>query len=168
MTMDRQIWIRRLPLLVNIVVLVLLVDAIARLTWQWLSPEDKPQAPVQQQAASQPVASTANAARKVARFHLFGQADLVADNGKPTVAPETKLNLVLRGVVSSDKSADAVAIIATRGGKNEKGYAIGDRLPGGAELKEIYSDRVILKHRGRLETLTLLRKLLSNKELTIR
>ena len=60
------------------------------------------------------------------------------------------------------------AIIATRGGANEKGYSPGDRLPGGAELKEIYQDRVILKHRGRFETLTLLRKLLSEKQLQIK
>jgi general secretion pathway protein C len=166
--MDRQIWIRRLPWLVNIALLLLLADAVTRLTWQWLAQEDTHKAPSRQQASSLPVVKAVNLAQQVSRYHLFGKAEVVSQKGTPTVAPETKLNLVLRGVISSDVPADAIAIIATRGGTNEKGYSLGDRLPGGAELKEIYQDRVILKHRGRLETLTLLRKLLSDKQLQIR
>ena len=164
MTMDRQQWIRRLPWLVSIVLLVLLIDVVSQLTWQWLSPQAEIKTPVTRAVSGQ--VQQVNVAQQVASYHLFGRADVVANTGVPTVAPETKLNLVLRGVIASDKPEDAVAIIATRGG-SEKGYSLDARLPGGAELKEIYTDRVILQHRGRLETLTLHRKLLSEKELTI-
>ena len=166
MTMDRQVWIRRLPWFVNIALLLLLVDAVSQLAWQWLTPGQQPQAVTRRPVVSQPVSRTTDLAQQVARYHLFGQADVVNSSGSPTVAPETKLNLVLRGIVSSDNPAEAVAIIATRGGEEEV-YNINARLPGGAELQEIYPDRVILKYRGRLETLTLHRKLLSDKELTI-
>ncbi len=168
MTMDRQIWIRRLPWLVNIALLLLLVDAVTRLTWQWLDHEETYTAPGSQTTSSLPAVKHVNLAQQVSRYHLFGTAEVVAQKGTPTVAPETKLNLVLRGVISSDVPAEAIAIIATRGGADEKGYSPGDRLPGGAELQEIYQDRVILKHRGRLETLTLLRKLLNEKQLQIK
>lgn len=166
MAMDRQQWIRRLPWLVSIVLLVLLIDVLSRLTWQWLSPEAQIKAPVTRAVSSSPVATT-NVAQQVATLHLFGRADVVTNSDTPTVAPETKLNLVLNGVIASARAEDAVAIIATRGG-DEKGYSLNARLPGGAELKEIYSDRVILKYQGRLEALTLHRKLLSDKELTIK
>lgn len=168
MTMDRQIWIRRLPWLVNIALLLLLVDAVTRLTWQWLDQEETAKPANRQNTSSRPAVRNVNLAQQVSRFHLFGKAEVASQKGIPTVAPETKLNLVLRGVISSDVPTDAIAIIATRGGANEKGYSPGDRLPGGAELKEIYQDRVILKHRGRFETLTLLRKLLSEKQLQIK
>lgn len=165
MTMDRQQWIRRMPWLVSIVLLVLLIDVVSRLTWQWLTPEAEIKTSVTK-TVDKPKAPVVNAAQQVAKYHLFGRADVVAKTGARTVAPETKLNLVLRGVISSVRPEGAVAIIATRGGA-ERGYSLDARLPGGAELKEIYPDRVILQHRGRLETLTLHRKLLNKKELTI-
>jgi general secretion pathway protein C len=165
MTMDRQQWIRRLPWLVSIILLVLLIDVLSRLTWQWLSPEAEIKTAVTGAASSPPV-ETVNVAQQVARYHLFGRADVVANSATPTVAPETKLNLVLNGVIAAARPEDAVAIIATRGGA-ENGYSLNARLPGGAELKEIYPERVIIKYQGRLEALTLQRKLLSDKELTI-
>jgi len=69
-------------------------------------------------------------------------------------APDTQLRLTLKGVVASDDMMDAWAIIADRTG-NEDSYGIDSPLPDGAILKEIYSDRIILLHNGRLETLRL-------------
>ena len=46
------------------------------------------------------------------------------------------------------------ALIA-RGSDEEKPYAVGDTVTGGAELYEIYADRVILDRGGKLETLRL-------------
>lgn len=166
MTMDRQRWLRRLPWLVNIVLLLLLIEVISRIGLQWLAPETETKSLAATQTISVKQAPVVNVARQVAQYHLFGRADVIAGNA-PTVAPQTKLNLVLRGVIASKSQEEALAIIATRGG-DEKGYSPGERLPGGAELKEIYADRVILQHRGRLETLMLERKLLSDKELTIK
>jgi general secretion pathway protein C len=163
--MRREQLTRYLPWLVNILLAALLVSTFVDVTLRWLSSpavENTPAVmatpPLIKQQASQPA--------QIAQLHLFGQAQSQAGGQAPTVAPETKLNLVLRGVIVSGQASDALAIIGPRGGK-EKDYTIGQSLPGGAELKEIYADRVILQHRGRLETLTLQRKLLSDEELRI-
>ncbi len=93
----------------------------------------------------------------LARLHLFGTA---APNEKKTTvvteeAPDTRLRLILRGAIATADIDMARAIISEPGGE-EKYYAVDDKLPGGAELKEIAADRVILQTRaGRMETLRL-------------
>lgn len=92
----------------------------------------------------------------VVNWHLFGAP---GETGAPTGpvpidAPETRLNLVLRGVLSSGDSKSAYAIIAEPNGK-ENFFRIGSALPGGAELVEIHPDRIILKRAGQHETLRL-------------
>ena len=88
--------------------------------------------------------------------HLFGdynptQAAVETD---PVDAPETRLNLELRGTIASDIADDALAIIAEKGG-DELVYAIGEAVPGNASLYSVYPDRVLLRRAGRLETLRL-------------
>lgn len=68
-------------------------------------------------------------------------------------APKTKLQLQLKGVFTSERDNESSAIVAERGQKGEY-YKIGDKLPGGAELAAVYSDRVLLNRNGRLETLS--------------
>jgi general secretion pathway protein C len=160
---------RELVWAVNLLLLFLVVQALVDLTWRWFKP-------AQEKAVSQPVSTAAVTsgpaaqvlAQQIANWHLFGHAQSLAVTSAPTVAPETKLNLVLSGVIASPRQEDAVAIIAAGASAAEKNYAIGDSLPGGAILKEVYGDRVIIEHRGRVETLTLRRKKLSNKELSIK
>ncbi len=95
---------------------------------------------------------------EVIGWHLFGAATATepapADDSVPVDAPETRLNLILRGVLSSDDKAEARAIIAEPNG-TENFFAVGAALPGGAELKEIHADRIILMRAGRYETLRL-------------
>lgn len=83
--------------------------------------------------------------------HLFGLA--LAQPGGAINAPETTLNLTLRGIFALDGQR-ALAIIAS-GGADEQPYKVGDALPGGASVHEIASDKVILERGGRFETLTL-------------
>ncbi|MGD8998853.1 MAG: type II secretion system protein N [Granulosicoccaceae bacterium] len=163
--MHREQLARYLPWLVNILLAVLLVNSMLNVTLQWLSSTSGEDTPATIAAPAAEKVQRQQAAQ-IAQLHLFGKAQLQSVKQAPTVAPETKLNLVLRGVIASGRAAGALAIVGPRGGK-EKSYAIGETLPGGAELKEIYADRVILQHRGRLETLTLQRKLLDNKQLRI-
>lgn len=118
-----------------------------------------PPAPV----AGTEAASTPTAARpdinQVVGWHLFGAAPKApVDAGPaPIDAPETRLNLVLRGVLSSNDPAEARAIIAEPNGI-ENYFRVGSSLPGGAELKEIHADRIILLRAGRHETLRLPRE----------
>ena len=85
----------------------------------------------------------------------------------PIEAPETKLQLILRGVLSSNDPEHARAIIADPRGKEEQ-YAVGKELPGNAELSEIHPDRVILKRNGRFETLRLPKEKVSSNTVVSR
>src|SRR5690606_29240499 len=71
-------------------------------------------------------------------------------------APETRLNRKLRGVLASSDPALSRAVISS--GNEEKVYAIGVTVPGGATLEAVLADRVILRRSGRLETLRLPRE----------
>ena len=89
----------------------------------------------------------------IASTHLFGQA-----GAEPLTtaidAPETQLNLQLRGAVAAGDEALAHAIIADGSGKDQV-YFINDAVPGGALLHEVYADHVMLDRAGVLEALRL-------------
>jgi len=156
--------------LVNLLLLGLLAQAIASFTWQIL--EDDSQQQTQPRAVTSPNQRPAQQsailmAQRIANSHLFGRADIKTKTQRGTSAPETKLNLLLSGVIASLDERQAVAFVAAGKGAAEKAYGIGENLPGGAILKEIYEDRILLEYRGRMENLTLRRTLLTNKELGI-
>ncbi len=142
----------RLALAVRLVLLALLAITLASLTWRLLDPGDSIAPPVPQRAAqSQPAAGSWN----LARWHLFGEAPAAGAAAAPVeTLPETRLNLALRGVVAGENGG---AIIGTPNGV-ESFYAIDARLPGGAVLREVYSDRVVLERSGQRETLRLPRE----------
>ena len=96
--------------------------------------------------------------KQLADLHLFGEAgQQPVAKATPLTAPETKLRLTLKGVFASDEAALGRAIVADPKGK-EDSYAVGDPLPGGAKLSEVYADRIILERGGRFETLKLPKK----------
>ncbi|MCF6337561.1 MAG: type II secretion system protein GspC [Gammaproteobacteria bacterium] len=150
---------KRLPLLVLLLLVVLLAQSLAQLTWQVLPSQSSeplllPRASFQSNAkAAQPRASDIN---RIGQWHLFGEIQKVSSvpMAQMTEAPDTRLNLQLHGLLASSDPAEARAIIADGKGV-EEAYAIDQKLPGNAVLREIYADRVILEHRGRLETLRL-------------
>ncbi len=150
---------RRLSALVTLLLIVLLAKALASLTWTLLPAPDESMAglfqpgPVPAQTRS---VSTRVSALSIERLHLFGEAGKAAPKAAAKVvdAPDTRLNLKLHGVLASDNLAIARAIIADGKGL-EDAYAVNDKLPGNAVLKEIHVDRIILEYRGRLETLRL-------------
>lgn len=153
--------------LVNLVLLALLGQSIAAITWQALGDkqQDSPQPASQRPVASRPVTKPVTVmAQQIASQHLFGEAG--SSRGQVASAPETKLNLVLKGVIAAGHQS-AVAFIAPGAAALDKAYGLGDNLPGGAILKEVYEDRILLEYRGRMETLSLRRKSLSSKELSI-
>ncbi len=146
---------RRLSAVVFVGAMILVAHELADLTWA-LVPAPDLSAHSDSPAvlsAQQSRAATVDAA-PVVRAHLFGKAG----TGKPTRrvvdAPETKLNLVLRGVFFSPETNEARAIIASSGG-DDRPYGAGDTLPGGAAIEEIQVDRVLLRRNNRLEVLRL-------------
>jgi general secretion pathway protein C len=146
--------------IINVLLIVWLAWQLARLSWLLV--------PGAQQAAPPPVvAQTASVdagqaridARQLAGWHLFGEAGKEQPVKKvtPVDAPETRLKLTLSGVFASDDPANARAIVGDPRGK-EQSYAVGDPLPGGAKLSEIYPDRIILERGSGFETLRLPRE----------
>jgi general secretion pathway protein C len=96
----------------------------------------------------------------ITRLHLFGRPQDGADapDKQPVVvieAEETRLDLLLLGVVVSDVDAAGRAIISHR--NRQDLFAIGDKLPGASQvrLQQILPGRVIIDNDGRYESLWL-------------
>jgi len=152
--------IRQITRLVNVLLVLWLAWMLAEISWLLIPASEQAEetlvpvlaAPVKEQQRRFDE-------RQIADWHVFGEAtEEKLVKKAPTVdVPETRLQLTLRGVFASDESRSARAIIGDPKGK-EEGYAVGDPLPGGAKLSEIYPDRIILERNGRFETLRLPKK----------
>lgn len=148
--------------LVALLLGVWLLYRMAVLVWQVVPEPELAEMPTTVTSIAAPAPSLAKLRPDVANlvsWHLFGAPASMepANTGGAIDAPDTRLNLVLRGVLSSDEPEGARAIIAEPNG-NENFFRVGSALPGGAELKEIYADRIILMRAGRHETLRLPRE----------
>jgi general secretion pathway protein C len=91
----------------------------------------------------------------ITNAHLFGEpspADASAADAQN--APETQLNLQLRGAIAAIDERYVHAIVADASGI-EKVYFLKDTLPGGAVLQQVQADRIILSRGGVLEALLL-------------
>lgn len=141
---------------VLVIVLILLAAILAQLTWK-LVPGPDPQSFAPPVPTSAPASASAEQRQwNIAQWHLFGIKPEQARIDVPVESlPETTLNLVLRGVIAaSGAGEDSGAIIGAPSGIDTF-YAVNARLPGGATLKEVHADRVVLDRGGRLETLRL-------------
>jgi general secretion pathway protein C len=144
--------------LLNLLLVIWIAAQLAALTWAML-PQPHPQEPlsVMPSGTAGPDNPYIALIEKLPGLHLMGvpsAATPAVATTAPVDAPDTQLRLTLRGALASDDRAGARAIIADSTGKEEQ-YAIGDTVPGNAELSEVYPDRVILKRSGRYETLRL-------------
>jgi len=91
----------------------------------------------------------------LSQWHLFGQSsatDSMLSDAQS--APETDLQLSLRGTLNLESREDGLAIIVDDTGR-QQAYRVGDALPGGAVLESITSRRVLLRRNGALEGLSL-------------
>lgn len=141
----------RLALVVSLLLILLLAHALARLTWAVL--------PASEQALPPPAAAPAAQARadyrQLAALHLFGQAvQTNTPGGAPIDAPETRLNLTLRGILFNTSPELTRAIISAPG-RDDEIYRTGAQVPGGAVIDQIYADRVMLLRNGQYEALRL-------------
>lgn len=139
------------PRLVLTLALAALLWTGVRLFWLLLAGPDLPPAPpvtLDRLRASEPTAA-------VAQWHLFGTAGAGFDPQQLAAqAPETALKLVLRGTLSEHAADGGIAIIADEHGV-DRGYRVGDLLPGDARLEAIYAGRVLLSRGGVNESLSL-------------
>jgi len=91
---------------------------------------------------------------------LFGEEEVAAIvvapvEEKEEELEETKLNLVLKGLFTSNKKENGQAIIAN--GRDDNLYQVGDEIEGLSKvsLLEVFNDRVKLSNRGKAEVLYL-------------
>lgn len=149
--LDTRTW-DRLALVVSIVLVLLLAHALAQLTWVTVPAPSQPLPPP---SASRPATQARADYRQIANLHLFGQApQAAARSSAPIDAPETRLNLTLRGILFNTDPAQTRAIISAPG-QDDQIYQTGAQLPGGAVIDQIYADRIMLLRNGQYETLRL-------------
>jgi general secretion pathway protein C len=146
-------WAPRLPTVAAIVCAIGAGFAGAKLMWQVYDALSPPPA-----IATAPVPTLAPAAdplataQRLAATQAFGAPDAAAiDAGD---APDSRLDLKLRGVIAAGEPRWSRAFIAS-GNDDERAYPIGAQLPGGALVQAIHPDRVVLSRSGSLETLRL-------------
>jgi len=131
---------------------------LAQLTWALLSDD---QVGFSGEASWSPTSSvggqgSARDSSVLLTISLFGKESTSAPTQQlmeSVDAPQTRLQLQLKGVFISERDSESSAIVSEKG-KTGEYFKVGDKLPGNAELVAVYSDRVLLKRNGRLETLS--------------
>jgi general secretion pathway protein C len=128
--------------------------ALARLLTVFLdgaAPDVPPAAPM---TVEQLVRGAEAGAASIASWHLFGNALPTADPRAVAAAPDTGLDLVLKGVFAGDEPASGRALIADGEG-HESHYQVGDEVAAGVRLDGVYPDRITLSRNGAIEALRL-------------
>ena len=150
----------------------------ARLGWSFFPGPDRAMPPAESlvnpaRRATAPAAGPAVDIDAAVAWHLFGEAGALSEEAlaelarqqaaaKPTPeagiedgARETRLDLVLTGIVASDAEGYGFAMIEHRG--VQQLYAIGDELPVGrrVRLAKVLPRQVVLDNGGTYELLTL-------------
>lgn len=144
-----------LPRYVSMALLILLGVSLANSIWLVATPANRLPIQSQKTPTSKQANSGVDHAGQLARLNVFGTAfKAKKDIEKPQKAPETRLNLKLRGVFALKDEEKGLALIAD-GNKPEKMYLVNDTIARGTTLAAVYADRIMLKIRGRFETLKL-------------
>lgn len=146
---------KRLAAIVSLLLIVACAYMLVEITWMFFSDNDDAMLPVQQQ--KRPLLSREKQQdnfNQLTSSNLFGISEKAAVQ-QQTKAPETKLNLTLKGVLAATPMDRASAIIAQGKAGKEDIYSVGDKLSGGVEIREIHPEYVVLDRSGILETLKL-------------
>lgn len=150
----------RIVAAVNLTLVALFSYQLAIFTWRVMPAPDRPSAPAIPASAGldggTAMTTPATSSWDIANWHLFGQApaaDAIAAP-VPVALPETRLNLVLRGLVSADTPKAGGAIISADN-RTENYYVAGSALPGGATLESIHKDHVVIRRGQARELLSL-------------
>jgi len=142
---------RILPPIVTLILIIACSYILSQLTWSLIPGEAQQTAPFSVKSNSASKKSSANY-KGITDAHLFGIFQQTTTKQTQTEAPETRLNLVLKGVLATNPMEYGNAIISQGKNGKEDTYSPGDKISS-ATLKEIYADRVILERSGKLETL---------------
>tara|TARA_R110001592_G_scaffold198448_1_gene446662 strand:- start:19078 stop:19734 length:657 start_codon:yes stop_codon:yes gene_type:complete len=97
---------------------------------------------------------TKERAYNISSFKLFGDAlaPVKTASIQTEKLPETTLKLRLTGVLAGKNNLQAGALIEGPD-RQTRSYRVDEEVPGGATLKQVYPDRVVLERAGRMENL---------------
>jgi len=152
-------WVSHIPFWLNILFIILLAKFAANFTWLVFVPKAEYKIA---SSSSVPLSNKSKARlNSVSRLHLFGQSQSGSTTTTTKIA-KTKLRLALKGVFASTNPLKAFAIIAESANAKGRTFKVGERLPSGATLHEVRATEVILNRNGRLESLALPQKKLTN------
>ncbi len=146
---------RRLAAVATMLLIIACAWLLVELTWIFFPQGDQSTMPVVQR--TKPLINNQaqqDNFKQLTSANVFGVSEKAALQ-QQSKAPETKLNLTLKGVLATSPMEMASAIIAQGKNGKEDIYGIGDKMPGGVTIKEIYPEYVVLERSGRLETLKL-------------
>lgn len=155
-----EAWHRVAVVVVNAVLVVMLARALAALTLAVGFGQPPPVIGTVGPAAPGSVASSGSVQPPVdyaaiTAWHLFGRVEAGRPVETPSAMPVTPLNLRLAGVFFVERGDERALALIAEGGGLERGYRIGESLPGGARLERIQRDHVVVSRNGRQEVLHL-------------
>jgi general secretion pathway protein C len=146
---------QRMAAVVSLLLIVACAYVLVEITWMLIPQDEEVALPVQQKArSSADNQAQQNNFKKLTASNIFGVSDKAIVK-KQAKVPETRLNLTLKGVLAATPMERASAIIAQGKAGKEDIYGVGDKMPGGVIIKEIYPEYVVLERSGQLETLKL-------------
>lgn len=154
----RPLPVQTLTRIVTWLLVVMLAWILGRLAWTLAQPATN-RTPWQANVVSVSGGKTsAFPLSDVLSMNLFGRhqqdAQILKKEPVQQDAPQTQLNLTLVGVVASSRPETSLAVITKSGKQNT--YGLHEAIDGTrATLQAVYVDRVIIRNRGRDETLML-------------
>lgn len=141
------------PVVLSLLFLLACGQALSQLTWLLLPAEDVTTAAPVIMPATPPRQQSQQKIQQLTQSHLLGLYQPKMTAAASANAPDTQMNLILKGVLAGGTKI-AFAIIALGQNGAEDFYGIGDQVSG-AILREVHADRIILERNGRFETLRL-------------
>lgn len=103
---------------------------------------------------TQPIAITVDQDSLAASLNTPFFGDYVPKNLDDGDVKQSMLDLTVVGIMFADKEGASHVIIRMAGGR-EQTFGVGDSLPGGAIIKRITPEGVLIKRNGALESLSL-------------
>lgn len=148
---------KKITQVILFVLIIYIAYLFAQATWLFVPQQESAKLqPAQQERGGEAVEKAQINMKQIQALSLFGKFIKPEERVEEKVviedAPETRLKLTLSGVVASNDKTVASAIIANAG--KQETYGIGENIKGTrAVLENVFSDRVLIKVSGRLETL---------------
>lgn len=146
-----EIWLAKpwVPIAINITALVLLMLSLAQWTWQLMQP---PAATVNLEQAAEVRAEGDYQLPALLAANFFGAAEPIANDPALESIPLSSLNLTLTGVMVTPTGSFA---FISADGAPEQPIGVGEDIVAGAQLHEVYADRVLIRRGGMTESLML-------------